>query len=84
MVAGAVARCVTELVEPDDLVLPLAARRSDRPAVPGASLAELERYAIRETFDATGSTARAAELLRIRVRTVQSRLHACSVRRARA
>jgi DNA-binding NtrC family response regulator len=46
------------------------------PVVPGASLSEIERYAITETLAATGgSTSRAAEILGISVRTVQYRLH---------
>jgi two-component system response regulator HydG len=45
-------------------------------AVPGATMAELERYAIVKTLEAAeGSTARAAELLDISVRTIQYRMH---------
>ncbi len=44
--------------------------------VPGATLAELERFAIERTLEAVdGSTARAAEMLDISVRTIQYRLH---------
>ena len=46
------------------------------PPIPGATLAELERYAILETLEATGgSTSRAAEMLGISARTIQYRLH---------
>ncbi|MBA3541657.1 MAG: sigma-54-dependent Fis family transcriptional regulator [Deltaproteobacteria bacterium] len=46
------------------------------PRIPGATLAEIERYAILETLKATGgSTSRAAELLGISTRTIQYRLH---------
>jgi two-component system, response regulator RegA len=46
------------------------------PQVPGATLAELERFAILETLKATGgSTSKAAEMLGISVRTIQYRLH---------
>jgi two-component system response regulator HydG len=46
------------------------------PAIPGATLAEIERYAILETLKATGgSTSKAAEMLGISVRTIQYRLH---------
>jgi two-component system response regulator HydG len=46
------------------------------PVVPGATLAELERFAIVETLRATGgSTAKAAQILGISVRTIQYRLH---------
>ncbi len=45
------------------------------PAIPGSTLAELERFAIMETLKAHGgSTTRAAEVLGISVRTVQYRL----------
>jgi two-component system response regulator HydG len=44
--------------------------------IPGATLAELEKYAILATLDAAGgSTVRAAEMLDISVRTIQYRLH---------
>jgi two-component system response regulator HydG len=44
--------------------------------VPGATMAELERYAILTTLEATnGSTTKAAEMLDISVRTIQYRLH---------
>ncbi len=46
------------------------------PIIPGATMAELERYAILETLKSTaGSTSRAAEVLGISTRTVQYRLH---------
>jgi len=46
------------------------------PIVPGATLRDLERYAILETLKATGgSTSKAAEMLGISVRTIQYRLH---------
>jgi two-component system response regulator HydG len=45
-------------------------------AFPGATMAELERFAILKTLDAVdGSTARAAEMLDISVRTIQYRMH---------
>jgi two-component system response regulator HydG len=44
--------------------------------VPGASLAEVERYTITKTLEAVGgSTSRAAEILDVSVRTIQYRLH---------
>jgi two-component system response regulator HydG len=44
--------------------------------IPGSTMAEIERYAIESTLDAVGgSTARAAEMLDISVRTIQYRLH---------
>jgi two-component system response regulator HydG len=43
--------------------------------IPGSTMAEIERHAILATLEATeGSTARAAELLDISVRTIQYRL----------
>jgi two-component system response regulator HydG len=46
------------------------------PIVPGATMADIERYAILETLKATGgSTSKAAETLGISVRTIQYRLH---------
>jgi two-component system response regulator HydG len=45
-------------------------------SVPGATMAELEKYGILKTLEAVdGSTVRAAELLDISVRTIQYRLH---------
>jgi two-component system response regulator HydG len=44
--------------------------------VPGASLAEIERFAIMKTLEAVGgSTSRAAEILDVSIRTIQYRLH---------
>jgi two-component system response regulator HydG len=54
-------------------------------SVPGATMAELERYAILKTLDAVdGSTVRAAELLDISVRTIQYRLHEYGLAKERA
>ena len=55
------------------------------PPIPGATLAELERYAIIKTLEACeGSTAKAAEILGISIRTIQYRMHAYGLRRATA
>ncbi|MBL9019160.1 MAG: sigma-54-dependent Fis family transcriptional regulator [Myxococcales bacterium] len=46
------------------------------PVIPGATLADLEKYAILETLKSTGgSTSKAADILGISVRTIQYRLH---------
>jgi DNA-binding NtrC family response regulator len=46
------------------------------PVIPGATMAEIERYAILETLKSTsGATAKAAEILGISPRTIQYRLH---------
>jgi DNA-binding NtrC family response regulator len=63
------AKCLPSSIKP--MVAP-----QGLPMIPGATLAELERYAILETLKATGgSTSRAAEMLGISTRTVQYRLH---------
>ena len=44
--------------------------------IPGASMDEIERYAITKTLEATGgATSRAAEILNISVRKIQYKLH---------
>ncbi|HYU15537.1 MAG TPA: sigma-54 dependent transcriptional regulator [Candidatus Acidoferrum sp.] len=54
-------------------------------ALPGATMAELEKYAILKTLEAVdGSTVRAAELLDISVRTIQYRLHEYGMTRERS
>ncbi len=46
------------------------------PAIPGSTMADIERYAILETLKSTGgSTSKAADILGISVRTIQYRLH---------
>jgi DNA-binding NtrC family response regulator len=55
--------------------LEAATRRGGAPAIPGASMDELERYAILKTMESVGgSTSRAAELLGISVRKIQYKL----------
>ena len=49
--------------------------------IPGSTMAEIERHAILTTLEATGgSTAKAAEILDISVRTIQYRLHEYGLR----
>jgi two-component system response regulator HydG len=44
--------------------------------IPGSTMAEVERYVIESTLDAVGgSTAKAAEMLDVSIRTIQYRLH---------
>lgn len=63
-------------VEPDALPFDATPETADGVRVPGATLAELEKYAILTTIEAVqGSTTRAAEILDISVRTIQYRLH---------
>jgi DNA-binding NtrC family response regulator len=57
-------------------VRPVASAAPGQPVIPGATMAQLERYAILETLKATGgSTSKAAEMLGISTRTIQYRLH---------
>lgn len=52
--------------------------------IPGSTMAELERFAILKTLEATGgSTVKAAELLDISVRTIQYRIHEYGAPKAR-
>jgi DNA-binding NtrC family response regulator len=46
------------------------------PQIPGATMDDIEHYAITKTFEATGgSTSRAAEILNISIRKIQYKLH---------
>jgi two-component system NtrC family response regulator/two-component system response regulator HydG len=77
----AVVICRGELIGGEDLppaVVPAAVPGGGGglPAVPGATLAELEKYAILKTLEHTGgSTSRAAEILGISTRKIQYKLH---------
>ncbi len=77
-VEQAVVLSETGWVDADDLPIatePPAVSASLKLIVPGATLAEIERYAITETLKAVGgSTTRAAEILGISRRTVQYRV----------
>ncbi|GAC1569159.1 MAG: hypothetical protein NVS3B20_22500 [Polyangiales bacterium] len=64
--------------EIDEEHLPTGVAPTSRAAlrVPGSTMAEIERFAILATLEAThGSTIKAAEMLEISVRTIQYRLH---------
>jgi DNA-binding NtrC family response regulator len=69
-------------IEPRHLpptIRPVANAVPGMPLIPGATMEELERYAILETLKSTGgSTSRAAEILGIATRTIQYRLHQCN------
>jgi two-component system response regulator HydG len=82
----AVVLCEGQLIEDEHLPSPSGdVELSDGPPVPGATLAELEKYAILKTLEAVdGSSVRAAELLDISVRTIQYRLHQYGVSREKA
>ncbi len=65
---------------PDRLGRPLV----DAVRVPGSTFAEIERHAILTTLDAVGgSTAKAAKMLDISVRTIQYRLHEYGIAKPR-
>jgi two-component system response regulator HydG len=72
----AVVLCEGSLIEEDDLPIDAGPMPKGAIRVPGSTMAEIERYAILTTLDATnGSTTKAAEMLDISVRTIQYRLH---------
>jgi two-component system response regulator HydG len=65
-----------QLIDESDLPFEAAPEALGSLRVPGATMAEIERFAITKTLEATeGSTARAAEILDISIRTIQYRLH---------
>jgi two-component system response regulator HydG len=74
-VERAVVLCQGDQVDADDLPFEAAHQGHGPVRIPGSTMAEIERYAILSTLEAThGSTTKAAELLDISVRTVQYRL----------
>ena len=65
-----------DFVQPEALPFDATPEIADGVRIPGATMAELEKYAILATIEAAqGSTTRAAEILDISVRTIQYRLH---------
>ncbi len=79
-VERAVVICRRDQIRTEDLIPTITSADPERagdlfPTVPGASMADLERYAILKTLEHVGgSTSRAAELLGISPRTIQYRL----------
>jgi two-component system response regulator HydG len=72
----AVVLCQGPTIEADDLPIETNLDGLGPLRIPGSTMAEIERYAIVKTLEAAGgSTAKAAELLDISVRTIQYRLH---------
>jgi two-component system response regulator HydG len=64
------------VIDADDLPIDVAPLHKLGVQIPGSTMSEIERYAILTTLDAVGgSSAKAAEMLGISVRTVQYRLH---------
>jgi two-component system response regulator HydG len=79
----AVVMCESDVIDDEQLPGGAADASHDRPAIPGATLEEIEKFAILKTLEAVdGSTVRAAELLDISVRTIQYRLHQYGLRPA--
>jgi two-component system response regulator HydG len=67
--------CEGSKLQADDLPFDAAQPMLGPVRIPGSTMAEIERHAILATLEATqGSTARAAELLDISIRTIQYRL----------
>ncbi len=79
VVERAVVVAVGDTIRAEDLPAGIgltSGKNGGMPVIPGASLAELERWAILRTLEHTGgSTSRAAEILGISTRTIQYRLH---------
>lgn len=72
----AVVLCEDTTLDEGDLPIDVAPMPKGAVRIPGATMAEIERFAILTTLEATnGSTTRAAEMLDISVRTIQYRLH---------
>ncbi|XXX73791.1 sigma-54 dependent transcriptional regulator [Sorangium sp. So ce134] len=72
----AVVLCDEARIDAEHLPIDAAPVAKGALRIPGATMAEIERYAILSTLEATnGSTTRAAELLDISIRTIQYRLH---------
>jgi two-component system response regulator HydG len=72
----AVVLCRGDMIDVDDLPFEGAPDVQSGVRIPGSTMAEIERHAILATVDAVGgSTARAAEILELSVRTIQYRMH---------
>ncbi len=81
----AVVMCDTHQIEAEDIPIDEPTEQLGTLRIPGATMQELERYAILKTLEAVnGSTSRAAEILNIGTRTIQYRLHEYGVPRFRA
>jgi two-component system response regulator HydG len=65
-----------ERIDAGDLPIQIASAGRQAVQIPGSTMAEIERHAIEATLDAVGgSTAKAAEMLDVSIRTIQYRLH---------
>jgi len=64
------------VIEESDLPVDVAPLSGGSLHIPGATMAEIEKHAILSTLEATnGSTAKAAQMLGISIRTIQYRLN---------
>jgi two-component system response regulator HydG len=71
----AVVLCDSPRIEPQHLPEEVGVAPRGKIAIPGSTMAEIERYAILATLEATdGSTQRAAKMLGVSLRTVQYRV----------
>jgi two-component system response regulator HydG len=71
----AVVLCEGPLVDAEDLPFESSPEIHGALRIPGATMAEIERFAITKTLESTeGSTTKAADILDISVRTIQYRL----------
>jgi DNA-binding NtrC family response regulator len=80
IVERAVVVCRGDRIRAEDLTPTVLLRSGGAPdgmpAIPGATLADIERYAILKTLEATGgSTSKAADILQISARKIQYKLH---------
>ena len=81
----AVVMCHSARIDEPDIPIEASLEPRGELRVPGASMQELERYAILKTLEAVnGSTSRAAEILGIGTRTIQYRLQAYGMARNRS
>jgi two-component system response regulator HydG len=72
----AVVLCEGPFIDEGDLPFETVTENLGPIRIPGATMAELERYAILKTLEAMdGSTTKTAEMLDISIRTIQYRLH---------
>jgi two-component system response regulator HydG len=78
----AVVLCEQTMIDEGDLPFDSTPELFGSLRIPGSTMAEIERYAIMTTLEsANGSTAKAAEILDISVRTVQYRVNQYGITR---
>jgi two-component system, NtrC family, response regulator HydG len=71
----AVVLCTGSIIDEEDLPVDVAPIVQGTVRIPGATMAEIEKFAILSTLEVTdGSTSKAADMLDISVRTIQYRL----------